>query len=78
MIYRVHLPNDYFPVGEFVEDGDDGMVQALECQWIEGKLQIHGYKGLLFPIASVRPFLFAILKRGFDDVGAFRTQRRAN
>lgn len=78
MLYRVNLPNDYFKVGAFVEeDEEDGTVQEVEISWENGRMVLGGYKGLLVPTRFVRPYLMAMLKRGFDDVGAFATQRRA-
>ena len=78
VLYRVNLPNDYFPVGAFVEDDDeDETVQEVEVSWENGRMRIGGFKGLVVPLHFVRPYLMAILKRGFDDAGAFATQRRA-
>jgi hypothetical protein len=77
MIYRVMLPNDFFSVGEFVEDGDDDLVQAINAHWQNGRMDVRGYKGLAFPLRFVRPYLTAILSKGFDDQGAFATLRGA-
>ena len=77
MIYRVMLPNDYFKVGSFVEDGEDGMLQEIEVTWENGRMRPGGFKGLMVPIQPVRKYLMAILKKGFDDTGAFHEIRKA-
>ena len=78
MLYRVNLPNDYFDVGTIVEDGDDGMVQAVDWTTVNGRIKVGGFYGMLVPLIKVRPYLMALLQKGFDDVGAFATYRRAH
>lgn len=77
MLYIVTLPNDYFKIGAFVESDEYGSVQEVRTRNENGRLRVGGAVGLAVPYDSVRPYLFAILKRGFDDQGAHAEYRGA-
>lgn len=77
MLFKVVLPNEYFPAGVFVESQDDGMVQQVRT-WTEGnRLKLGGYEGVMIPLELVRPFTVAIMARGWDDRGAHAELRGA-
>jgi hypothetical protein len=76
MLAKVTLPNDYFPVGCFV-DITDGDAQRVVTYTVDGRLGVKGYEGLVIPADKVRPYVFMLLKRGFDDQGAHKEIRRA-
>lgn len=75
-LYKVMLPNDYFAVGDYVEDAGLGTVQKVLVRQEEGRLVSGDFVGLTFPLDGVRKCLFKILSRGFDDQGAWRETRR--
>ena len=77
MLYKVILPNDYFKIGAFLEGSDDGMVQEVNTWTENGRLVTGSFRGIMIPLAKVRPFVFTILKRGFDDQGAHAEYRGA-
>lgn len=66
MLYKVIYPNDFFKVGVFVEDDDDGMVQFVKTAQRNGRLGVGAPVGLVLPIGLVKPYLVAIRKRGID------------
>lgn len=75
MLAKVILPNDYFRVGTFI-DITDGDAQKVRVATENGRLAMYGYEGLVFPADKVRPYVMLLLKRGFDDQGAFATRRK--
>jgi hypothetical protein len=75
MLALVTLPNDFFPPGTYV-DITDGDAQRVKVYHRNGRLCKSGYEGLVYPADKVRPYVFMLVKRGFDDQGAFQTQRR--
>jgi hypothetical protein len=75
VLAKVVLPNDFFPVGTFVDiTGNDA--QKVRVYTEDGRLQTGGFEGLVYPADKVRPYVFMLLKRGFDDQGAFKTARQ--
>lgn len=75
VLAKVILPNDYFPVGTFIDiNGNDA--QKVRTYNENGRLCHGGFVGLVFPADKVRPYVMLLLKRGFDDQGAFRTRRQ--
>lgn len=76
MLYKVMLPNDYFPVGAFVEE-TDGMMQKVRTDTVDGRLMPGWYEGVCIPADKVRKYCHAILKRGFDDRNAHAELRKA-
>jgi len=77
MLYKVLLPNDFYKVGAVLEDDDSGMVQEVSFWTENGRMMTGGYKGIMIPLEKVRPYVFAILRRGFDDQGAHAKYRGA-
>jgi hypothetical protein len=77
MLFKVVLPNDYFPVGAFVESQDDDMVQQVRVSTKGNRLQVGGYYGIIIPLPLVRQYTMAIMSRGMDDRGAHAELRGA-
>lgn len=75
-LHLVVLPNEYVPVGTYVEDGEDGLMEKVRVRQENGRLQVGSFYGIGIPAELLRPYTFKILKRGFDDVGAHATFKR--
>lgn len=66
-LYVVISPDcPYWEKGTFVEDGDDGCMQAVEVVMEEGRMVPMGYMGLCVPEGPVRPYLMKVQRRGLD------------
>lgn len=67
-LYVVGVSGGPWPKNTYVEEGGDGMVQAVYHRDDgTGRLEVGGYKGLMLPMSSVRPYLIRIQKGGLDE-----------
>lgn len=66
-LYVVGVSGGPWPKNTYVEEGADGMVQAVRVGQREGRLAVGGYEGLMLPMTSVRPYLIRIQKGGIDE-----------
>lgn len=75
-LLRVVLPNDYVPVGTYLETGDDGFAERVRTQQQNGRLGVGSFYGVAVPEKVIRPFAVKVLRRGFDSRGALATWKR--
>ena len=73
----VAIPNQYYPLGTYLETGDDGFVERVEMHYENGRMRRGRLVGIGIPEHLVRQFTITVLRRGFDDMGAHREIRRA-
>jgi hypothetical protein len=66
-LYIVATEGSPWPRNTYVEEGGDGMVQAVSTYDEGGRLGLGGYRGLVVPLSSVRPFLIRVQKGGVDE-----------
>ena len=76
MIFLVHKPNPFVPVGRFVRRFSDGYEEFIPGSW-NGRLIENGYQGLVWPHATLAPFLMRVQERGLDMGSARMDRRRA-
>ena len=61
-VYFVAVTNPYYKKGTFLLDSDEGFVQPT----VMTKEGPSGYRGLMVPLSTIRPFLIKVQKRGID------------
>ena len=75
-LYKVLLPNDFFPVGAFVEV-TDGDAQQVIVEAVKGRLNHRGYCGFVFPIHTCKKYMIQIKSTGVDRDNALSEIRNA-
>jgi len=64
-LHKVIYPNDFFPVGTFLEEFD-GVMQKVKTATENGRIKLGGYEGIVIPVRTMKPYTIRIQKRGFD------------
>lgn len=75
-LYKVLLPNEYFPVGAFVEV-NDGDAQQVLVESGKGRLHHRGYCGFVFPIHLCKKYMIKLQVSGVDQDNALSEMRNA-
>jgi hypothetical protein len=73
-LYIVNRRNPYLRQGAFVRWFEDGYEECV-VDSPNGKLELLGYRGPVFPHSTLAPFLLAVQNSGLD-AGAARQDRR--
>lgn len=73
-LYFVVAPNPYLKRGKWVRRFDDGYEECI-VDSPNGRMQIVGYRGPVFPHSTLGPYLMAVKAQGLDW-GAERQDRR--
>ena len=66
-LYIVARDGGPWPRNTYVEEDEDGMLQAVNTYDEGGRVGLGGYKGLVVPLSAVRPFVIRIQKGGVDS-----------
>jgi hypothetical protein len=74
-LYFCHVPNPVIPAGRYYEDNDDGFVQEVRVtQGPHGRIELHEWRGVAYPLSAVRRYLLKFYKRNIDE-NAFEAQQ---
>jgi hypothetical protein len=66
-LYFCHEPDGPLKPGAYYEDNDDGFVQEVRVTTGEdGRVELHDWRGLAYPLSDVRRYLIKFYKRNLD------------
>lgn len=66
-LYIVAKDGGPWPRNTYVEEDDEGLLQAVRVRDVGGRADPAGYMGFVVPMSAARPFIIRIQRGGLDE-----------